>query len=184
MEQVNQIIETLDNHTKHVPGIKDIAAKAGVSAGHVSLGLIGVLTCLMLLGYGAELITDVIGMFYPMYMSFKALETKGAEDDKVWLTYWVVFAVWKVLDEWVYFLFAWIPCYYTVKLAMLISLFHPHYKLAARIYDQGIRPFIIKHQQDIEASMTKMGEVASVASQLAKEEALKKGTEYLISSHK
>ena len=183
MEQFNQVIETLNNHTKNVPGIKDVAAAAGVTAGHVTLGLLGLLTGFMLFGFGADLITDVIGMFYPMYMSFKALESKGGDDDKLWLTYWVVFAVWKVLDEWVYFLFSWIPCYFTVKLGILIFLFHPQYKGAVLIYDSLIRPWVLKHQKDIESSITKMGEVASAATQLAKEEALKKGTDYIISSH-
>ena len=35
---------------------------------------------------------------YPAYCSIKALETLNKQDDKKWLTYWVVFAFFSVLE--------------------------------------------------------------------------------------
>ena len=35
---------------------------------------------------------------YPAYCSIKALETLNEQDDKKWLTYWVVFAFFSVLE--------------------------------------------------------------------------------------
>ena len=99
----------------------------------------------MFFGVGADLITDLIGMFYPMYMSFKALETKEGEDDKLWLTYWVVYAIYKVVDEWAEILFFWVPFYYPIKLAFLVFLFAPQTKGAVKLYDGFVRPFITKH---------------------------------------
>lgn len=183
MEHLDAVINTLTHHTKNVPGLKDIAKTAGVSTGHVSLGLILFLSLFMFLGIGADLITDLIGMFYPMYMSFKALETKGGDDDKLWLTYWVVFALYKVVDDWAGVFLYWVPFYYVIKLGILIWLFAPQTKGAISLYDGLIRPFILKHQNEIDQGMTKLGEVASVASSLAKEEAIKKGGEYLLSAH-
>lgn len=46
---------------------------------------------LVMLGVGQVYITTMIGVLYPAFMSFLALETDDKEDDKLWLTYWVVF---------------------------------------------------------------------------------------------
>ena len=34
----------------------------------------------------------VVGYLYPSYCSFKALQTPSDDDDKQWLTYWIVMA--------------------------------------------------------------------------------------------
>ena len=46
---------------------------------------------LVMLGVGQVYITTMIGVLYPAFMSFVALETEDTEDDKLWLTYWVVY---------------------------------------------------------------------------------------------
>ena len=46
---------------------------------------------LVMLGVGQVYITTAIGVLYPAFMSFVALETEDIEDDKLWLTYWVVY---------------------------------------------------------------------------------------------
>ncbi|OMJ95872.1 hypothetical protein SteCoe_595 [Stentor coeruleus] len=180
MEQINQIIDTLTENTRNLPVVKDIAQKAGVSTGHVSLGFIAFITLFMFLGIGADLITDLIGMFYPMFMSFKALESKGADDDKLWLTYWVVFALFKVVDDWSGVFFFWLPFYYPIKLAFLIYLFAPQTKGAIMLYDKVIKDFMVKHQTKIEAGLSQAGQAASLLQQAAKEEAMKKGMEYML----
>jgi receptor expression-enhancing protein 5/6 len=39
----------------------------------------------------SRIIVDMVGVLYPAYISFKAIETPHLDDDKQWLTYWVVF---------------------------------------------------------------------------------------------
>lgn len=178
-----EYIDILTKKSEELPVIKDIAKKAGVPAGYVSLGLIAFVTAFMLLGIAADLITDLIGMFYPMYMSFKALESKEDDDDKLWLTYWVVFAFYKVADEWAELLFFWVPLYYPIKLLFLIYLFAPQTKGAIVLYNKFIRPFIIKHQSKIDEGFSTLGEAANIATKMAKEEAIKRGVEYAASSY-
>ena len=184
MEHLNGVIESLTASIENLPVIKDLAKKAGVSTGHIALGLMAITVLLLVFGVGAELITDLIGMFYPMYMSFKALETKEGDDDKLWLTYWVVYAIYKVVDEWAEILFFWVPFYYPIKLAFLVFLFAPQTKGAVKLYDGFVRPFITKHQSEIESGIARLGETATLVSHAAKEEAIKRGTDYILHSSK
>jgi receptor expression-enhancing protein 5/6 len=51
-------------------------------------------TVLFALG-GAKLVSDLVGFVYPAYASFKAIDSADPNDDTQWLTYWVVFAVFR-----------------------------------------------------------------------------------------
>lgn len=57
---------------------------------------IGVL--FIVFGVGASILTTIIGVAYPAFMSFVALESEGEDDDKLWLTYWVVFGLFSIAD--------------------------------------------------------------------------------------
>jgi receptor expression-enhancing protein 5/6 len=55
-----------------------------------------------------------------------ALETKDDDnDDKTWLTYWCVFGVFTLVDEFASFLLNIIPFYAYIKLVFFIWMMHP-----------------------------------------------------------
>ena len=74
-------------------------------------------------------------------MSFYALETEGENDDMQWLTYWVVFGLFNITDQFAGFILHFIPFYYVLKVAVLIWLFHPSSKGATYVYREYIQPF-------------------------------------------
>ena len=41
--------------------------------------------------------SDMVGFIYPMYMSIKAIESVEKADDSQWLTYWLIFSLFKVV---------------------------------------------------------------------------------------
>lgn len=88
---------------------------------------------LSLLG-GMKLISDLIGFLYPAYMSFKAIETTETVDDTQWLSYWVVFSMFSILESACGFLVEWIPFYFAIKILFFAWLFHPKSMGAAVVY--------------------------------------------------
>ena len=87
----------------------------------------------------------LIGMLYPAYQSFKALESPGIDDDKQWLTYWCVHSFLQVFEYFgEYILTGTIPFYYLVKLVFLVYLMHPQYRGALACYANFVAPYGLK----------------------------------------
>ena len=101
-------------------------------------------------GVGASILTNIIGVAYPVFMSFHALESDGDDDDKQWLTYWVVFGIFNILDQFAGIILSFIPFYYVLKVATLIWLFHPASVGATYVYKEHIHPLWVQYGGKIE----------------------------------
>jgi receptor expression-enhancing protein 5/6 len=101
------------------------------------------LVLFVIFGIGQAIITNIIGVAYPVFMSFHALESKDSQnDDKQWLTYWVVFGLFNVTDQFAGFILHFIPFYYVLKVGTLIWLFHPAFQGASYVYREFIHPYV------------------------------------------
>ncbi|KAJ2644296.1 ER membrane protein DP1/Yop1, partial [Coemansia sp. RSA 1287] len=78
------------------------------------------------------------------YASMEAIETPGKEDDAQWLTYWVVFGLFNVLEYFTGFLLYWFPFYYLIKLGFLVWLMAPATRGAERLYHSGLKPLMLQ----------------------------------------
>ncbi|EAR87858.1 HVA22/TB2/DP1 family protein (macronuclear) [Tetrahymena thermophila SB210] len=127
-----------------------------VKPSHIILSLSAVLVLLSLLNVGSSLICNIVGFIYPAYMSFKALETTDNKDDKQWLTYWVVYSLFTVMDSFIGFTLSFIPFYYFLKLAFFVYLFHPKTLGAVVVYDKVVQPLLKKYESDIDQNINKL----------------------------
>mmetsp|Transcript_11518 Transcript_11518/g.8424 ORF Transcript_11518/g.8424 Transcript_11518/m.8424 type:complete len:110 (+) Transcript_11518:136-465(+) len=108
------------------------------------LGIIVISSLLILIFMGGKILTVVFTVVYPGYKSIKALETKDTEDDdKAWLTYWCVFGIFSLVDEFGSVLLSLIPFYYYIKLGLFVWMMSPQTNGATVIYKSALRPILL-----------------------------------------
>ena len=115
------------------------------------------------LGIGQTYISVALGVAYPAFMSFLALESDGHDDDKQWLTYWVIFGMFNIVDQWSGFILHFIPFYFVFKLCFLVFLFHPKTLGATLIYNAYILPTMQKYEEQIVAAEKKLTQISDTA---------------------
>jgi len=104
---------------------------------------------MVMFGVGSSYITNLLGVAYPAFMSFLALETDGLDDDKQWLTYWVCFGAFNIVDQFAGVILRFIPFYYFLKLGFLVYLFHPSTLGATTVYNTVILPRVQKYESQL-----------------------------------
>ena len=130
--------------------MKKGAAKIGVEPGLLVTGIMFVVIFLVAVGLCGNLLVSIVGFLYPAYRSFKALESKGKDDDTQWLTYWVVYAFFTVFDEMTSWILNLMPFYFMIKLVLMIWMFWPTTNGALVIYNTVLAPFLRKYQVNID----------------------------------
>ena len=173
MDQIKQKIDNLSRHFEQVPALKQLSEKTGIPLGQLVIGVMVVLFLFVLLGFGANLIVHVVGILYPAYMSFKAIESKEEDDDKMWLTYWVVFALYNFADRFVDILFFWVPFYFVIKLVVLVYMFFPETRGAIKFYNIIARPIFKMYESQIDDALQTVSNEAGRMKDIATEKAVK-----------
>ena len=126
-----------------------IHEKTGIPAKYVIIAL-GICIASVLIGYLDQYITCLVGIIFPSICSIRALETKDPEDDKQWLTYWVVYGIFTFIDLFSGFILKYIPFYFVLKIVFLIWLFFPTFKGASLIYQKVIVKLFNKYRPQID----------------------------------
>ena len=154
-----------------VPVFVDISAKAGVNPGMIlaGLGSVGLLVLLLLQGWTILLTT--VTVLYPAVHSIRAIESPDEEDDKVWLTYWMLFGIFNVAETFLGFIFYVIPYWDWIRLALFVWLLLPNFNGSKVLYDGVIRNLLVTHKDLIQMWISKTQSAASNVQQDAMNQA-------------
>jgi len=114
-------------------------------------------------GYISSFLCTILATTYPVYASFKALETEDKNDDTQWLTYWIVFSVFALFESLADELVFWVPFYYELKLLILIALQIPQLQLASTLYTVYLRPILKRNEAKIDSAIGEASEFTEKA---------------------
>ncbi|KAF3691460.1 Receptor expression-enhancing protein 3 [Channa argus] len=92
----------------------------------------------------------LFGTLYPAYYSYKAVKTKNVKEYVRWMMYWIVFALYTVVETITDLTLAWFPLYYELKIAFVIWLLSPYTRGASLIYRKCLHPLLSSREKEID----------------------------------
>jgi len=149
---VNKYMDEADAKLNQYPYVPLIAEKTKVRPSYIASGLSLATFLFVFYRIGARPVTNIIGFVYPLYASFLALRTPSKEDDAQWLTYWMCYGTFTLVESLTDALLYWIPMYHIWKIAFLVWCFLPSTRGAQYIYERLIMPILAKYESQIDAA--------------------------------
>jgi len=129
----------VDRQLDQVPALVNFEKATKVPKLYVAGGAAAIYAIGVFFNIGAAFLVNTVGFIIPGYYSLHALFTSTTSDDVQWLTYWVVFSYFTVLENLINPA-AWFSFYYTFKLAFILWLGLPAFSGAQIIFKVALRP--------------------------------------------
>ncbi|XP_030548600.1 putative HVA22-like protein g isoform X2 [Rhodamnia argentea] len=97
----------------------------------------------------------VLGYAYPAFLCFKTVEKNRVQIEELrhWCQYWIIVALFTVVERIGDVLISWIPMYWELKLGIIIYLWHPKTKGTGYVYETVLRPFMATHEREIDMKL-------------------------------
>jgi len=149
----NQYVSQLDKHLAQYPVLLQLEQRTQVPKTWAVIGTVSLLTLLIFINPLARPVSNLIGWALPAYLSFKAIETPGIQDDVQWLSYWVTFGFFNFLESFcLSLLLYYIPFYFAFKTAFILWLQLPAFRGATTLYFAVLKPVVINAQRNAPTS--------------------------------
>jgi len=135
--------------------VKQIHDKTQVRPAFLFVGVSVFAFLLLVWGFGAQFVTNLIGFAYPLYESYRSLASTSASaaathSQQQWLTYWIIYATFSLVESLTDFFLYWIPLYHLVKIAFLVWCFLPQTRGAEVVYAKVVEPVLVRYEGRID----------------------------------
>ncbi|KAL1879076.1 hypothetical protein VTK73DRAFT_7402 [Phialemonium thermophilum] len=145
-DRVQQYIGQLDSELSKYPALVNLERSTSVPKAYAAVGLVSLYLFLIIFNLGGQLLTNLAGFVIPAYYSLDALFTATKTDDTQWLTYWVVFALFTVIESLISVVY-WFPFYFTFKFIFLLWLSLPAFRGSEFIFRSFLAPTLGRYFQ-------------------------------------
>ena len=170
-EKLQENTKILDPYAAMIPALVDLSGKAQLNPGALLAVALSFVFLILMLLQGWSILMLCIAVLYPAVHSIRAIESEdGGDDDKKWLTYWMVYGLLNVLETFFGFIFYFIPYWDWVRLGFFVWLLLPNFNGAMVLYE-GVVKSLLDSNKDLIARWIKMAtSAASDAQASAKKE--------------
>ncbi|KAI1126042.1 TB2/DP1, HVA22 family-domain-containing protein [Nemania abortiva] len=146
-DRVQQYISQLDRELGKYPVLNNLEKQSSVPKVYAVIGVATLYFFFIVFNIGGQLLTNFAGFVIPGYYSLAALFSTSKADDTQWLTYWVVFAFFTVIESLISVVY-WFPFYYTFKFVFLLWLSLPTFGGAQLIFRSFMQPMLGRYFHD------------------------------------
>jgi len=148
--------------------LENLEVKTGINRLYIFISIIASLGLWLTFGFAGQLVCNFVTFIYPAYVSIHAIESPAKDDDTKWLTYWVVFSIFSLLEYFSDTIVGWFPLYWLAKCVFFIWLMIPtEFNGSIVLYKKVVKPYFLKHHATIDDTAQKIK--ASAAKLLEKE---------------
>jgi len=131
----------LDKELSKYPILVSVEQRTQVPKAYAFIGAVTLLTLLHFINTLAAPVSNLIGWGLPAYLSLKALESPGNDDDAQWLAYWVIFGFFNFAEGFALrALLYYFPWYFSFKTLFILWLQLPAFRGAQTTYYSVVRP--------------------------------------------
>ncbi|KAF4464970.1 Ypt-interacting YIP2 [Fusarium albosuccineum] len=145
-DKAQHYLGQLDRELSKYPALNNLEKTSGVPKAYAAIGVGALYFFLIIFNLGGQLLTNFAGFVLPGYYSLSALFTANKEDDTQWLTYWVVFSFFTVVESFIQVV-NWFPFYYVFKFIFLLWLSLPTFRGAELLFRSFLAPTLGRYFQ-------------------------------------
>ncbi|KAK2765968.1 ER membrane protein DP1/Yop1 [Arachnomyces sp. PD_36] len=137
-------IAQIDKELSKFPVLNNLERQTSVPKVYAFLGVVGIYFFLVFFNIAGEFLVNLVAFLLPGFYSLQALFTATSTDDTQWLTYWVVFAFFTVVESAISAAY-WFPFYYLFKLAFVLWMALPQTGGAQIVFSSFIQPVFARY---------------------------------------
>lgn len=138
-DRVQHYVASLDKELSKYPALNNIEKQTSVPKVYAVIGVGALYFFFIVFNLGGQLLTNFAGFVIPSYYSLQALFSASKVDDTQWLTYWVVFSFFTVVESFLNIVY-WFPFYFTFKFIFLLWLSLPAFSGAQLVFRSFLQP--------------------------------------------